>query len=77
MLHKHSSASSVTADKPRGIADTGRHPLPINTVIEDFEYQREGSGTQSGEEEDGADDLEYPGGMAESLVRPFSCPSLQ
>ena len=40
----------------------------INTVIEDFEY--EGNRTQS--DEDGEDELEYPGGPIESLVRPFS-----
>jgi len=42
----------------------------INTVIEDFEYCDEGDRTQS--DEDGEDDLEYPGGQLESLVRPLS-----
>jgi hypothetical protein len=42
-------------------------------IIEDFEYQEEGSGTHSDDEdgEDGEDGLEYPGGMAKSIVCPF------
>lgn len=39
----------------------------INTVIEDFDYGDEGNKTQS-DEDDGEDDLDYSGGLPESLV---------
>lgn len=48
-----------------------RRQPAINTVIEDFDYHNEGDQTQS-DEEDGEDDLEYPGGPPESLVRLFT-----
>jgi len=70
-----SNASTMAVDKPRGLANMEHHPHTINTFIEDFEYRDEGSGAQS--DEDGEDDLEYPGGMAESLVRLFSPDHLQ
>lgn len=53
---------------PRGLATTGPHTRTVNTVIDDFDYQPEGSGSDL-EEEGDEDDLNYPGDMGESLVR--------
>lgn len=65
-----SSGSSQPASvKPQGLATAGRNPPVINTVIEDFDYQGRDTGTGSSDDEDEADDLEYPGDVAESLVR--------
>ena len=43
----------------------------VNTIIEDFDYRKVESETES-EDEDVGDDLEYPGNVPVSLVRPFS-----
>jgi len=53
---------------PRGLVTTGPHTCTVNTVIDDFDYQPEGSGSDS-EEEGDKDDLQYPGDIGESLVR--------
>ena len=52
-----------------GCINSGRSSAPVNTIIEDFSYQGEGDGSES-DDRDGEDELEYLGGMAESLVRP-------
>ena len=58
----------MSDNKPRGLADArARSPL-VTTVIEDFEYDRN---QIESDDEDLEDDLEYPGDVPESLVRPF------
>lgn len=59
--------------KPHGLANRERHPTPINTVIEDFVYEDEGSVSQE-ESEDGEDELEYPNSEVTSLVSPSFLP---
>ena len=69
--NKPSGTGEVAANKPRGLADV-RHRSPmVNTVIEDFDYRKVESETET-EDEDIGDDLEYPGNLPVSLVRPFS-----
>jgi hypothetical protein len=59
----------MAVNKPRGLADARPRSPAVTSVIEDFEYRKEDS--ESEIESDG-DDLEYPGNLPESLVRPFS-----
>ena len=58
----------MAVNKPRGMADARPRSPMITSVIEDFEYRDEGNQTESDDE----DDLEYPGDLPDSLVRPFS-----
>ena len=66
------SSSQATIAKPRGLATAQHHAPAINTVISNFEYKQEGSGSDS-EEEDEENNLEYPGDGSESLVRFYFC----
>jgi len=61
------SSSQQGSAKPQGLA-ASRRPPTVNTVIEDFDYQ--GINSSEEEEDEEGDDLEYPGDVAESLVRP-------
>ncbi|KAF9641975.1 hypothetical protein BDM02DRAFT_3133425 [Thelephora ganbajun] len=67
LLKEPSSTSPAALNKPHGLANAGRHPPPTKTIIEDFVYEDEGNGTQS-DGEDGEDEIEYLGSLAESLV---------
>ena len=57
----------MATNKQRGLADARPRSPMVTTVIEDFEYNNKGNQTES----DNEDDLEYPGDVPESLVRPF------
>ena len=61
----------MAIDKPRGLADGACHSPMVNMVIEDFNYHRVESESET-EAKDIGDDLEYPGGLPMSLVSLYS-----
>ena len=62
----------MAVNKPCGLADMRPRSPKVTTVIEDFEYRNEGDQTESDNNNNIEDNLEYPGDLPKSLVRPSS-----
>ena len=71
LLSKPSGTGEAAVNKPHSLANVRHHSPMVNMVIEDFDYRRVESKTES-EDEDVEDNLEYPSDLPVSLVSPFS-----